>query len=138
MERYLTQYIAREDVSVIVVGKPLKMNGAPSETMRFVLPLVARLHRTYPSIEVVLYDERFTSAIAHRAMLDGGLRKMARRNRALVDKISATIILEDFPAAATTTPAEEKYRTISLSRAQSGSLELPRRKTTMEKERITP
>ena len=93
LERYLTQYIAREDVSVIVVGKPLKMNGAPSETMRFVLPLVARLH---PSIEVVLYDERFTSAIAHRAMLDGGLRKMARRNRALVDKISATIILEDF------------------------------------------
>jgi putative Holliday junction resolvase len=91
LERYLTQYIAREDVSVIVVGKPLKMNGAPSETMRFV-----RLHRTYPSIEVVLYDERFTSAIAHRAMLDGGLRKMARRNRALVDKISATIILEDF------------------------------------------
>ena len=80
LERYLTQYIAREDVSVIVVGKPLKMNGAPSETMRFVLPLVAR----------------FTSAIAHRAMLDGGLRKMARRNRALVDKISATIILEDF------------------------------------------
>ena len=96
LERYLTQYIAREDVSIIVVGKPLKMNGAPSETMRFVLPLVARLHRTYPSIEVVLYDERFTSAIAHRAMLDGGLRKMARRNRALVDKISATIILEDF------------------------------------------
>ena len=91
LERYLTQYIAREDVSIIVVGKPLKMNGAPSETMRFVLPLVARLHRTYPSIEVVLYDERFTSAIAH-----GGLRKMARRNRALVDKISATIILEDF------------------------------------------
>ena len=76
LERYLTQYIAREDVSVIVVGKPLKMNGAPSETMRFVLPLVARLHRTYPSIEVVLYDERFTSAIAHRAMLDGGLRKI--------------------------------------------------------------
>ena len=145
LERYLTQYIAREDVSVIVVGKPLKMNGAPSETMRFVLPLVARLHRTYPSIEVVLYDERFTSAIAHRAMLDGGLRKMARRNRALVDKISATIILEDFmsnntdnPAAATTTPAEEKYRTISLSQVQSSLLELPRRKTTMEKERITP
>ena len=90
LERYLTQYIAREDVSVIVVGKPLKMNGAPSETMRFVLPLVARL------LEAVLHDERFTSAIAHRAMLDGGLRKMARRNRALVDKISATIILEDF------------------------------------------
>lgn len=96
LERFLAQYIAREDVSIIVVGKPTKMNGAPSETMRFVLPLVARLHRTYPSIDVILYDERFTSVIAHRAMLDGGLRKMARRNRALVDKISATIILEDF------------------------------------------
>ena len=94
LERFLAQYIAREDVSIIVVGKPTKMNGAPSETMRFVLPLVARLHRT--SIDVILYDERFTSVIAHRAMLDGGLRKMARRNRALVDKISATIILEDF------------------------------------------
>ena len=136
MERYLTQYIAREDVSVIVVGKPLKMNGAPSETMRFVLPLVARLHRTYPSIEVVLYDERFTSAIAHRAMLDGGLRKMARRNRALVDKISATIILEDFMSSLRA--EQHRYPTFSLSRVQSCLLDLPRLKTTMEKERITP
>jgi len=96
LERYLAQYIARENVTTIVVGKPTQMNGAPSETMRFVQPLAARLRRAYPSIEVVLYDERFTSTIAHRAMRDGGLRKMARRNRALVDKISATIILEDF------------------------------------------
>ena len=138
LERYLTQYIAREDVSVIVVGKPLKMNGAPSETMRFVLPLVARLHRTYPSIEVVLYDERFTSAIAHRAMLDGGLRKMARRSSSKISCRAAAPNNTDNPAAATTTPAEEKYRTISLSRVQSSLLELPRRKTTMEKERITP
>lgn len=50
LERFLAQYIAREDVTTIVVGKPMKMNGAPSETMRFVLPLVARLHRTYPSM----------------------------------------------------------------------------------------
>lgn len=96
LERFLADYIAREEVATIVVGKPTQMNGAPSETMRFVQPLAARLRRAYPSIEVVLYDERFTSVIAHRAMRDGGLRKMARRDRALVDRISATIILEDF------------------------------------------
>lgn len=96
LERFLSQYIAREEVSTIVVGKPMRMNGTPSETMRFIQPLVARLRRNFPTVEVVLYDERFTSVLAHRAMLDGGLRKMARRDRALVDKISATIILEDY------------------------------------------
>lgn len=75
LERYLAQYIAREDVSVIVVGKPTQMNGAPSETMRYVQPLVGRLQRSHPAVEVVLYDERFTSVLAHRAMLDGGLRR---------------------------------------------------------------
>lgn len=99
LERYLAQYIAREEVSTIVVGKPTTMNGAPSETMRFVQPLAARLRRAYPAIEVVLYDERLTSVLAHRAMLDGGLRKTARRDRALVDKIAATIILEDYMAS---------------------------------------
>ena len=96
LERFLMQYAAREDVSAIVVGKPMRMDGSPSETMRFIRPLVARLRRCFPAIEVVLYDERFTSVIAHRAMLDGGLHKMARRDRALVDRISATIILEDY------------------------------------------
>ena len=96
LERFLMQYAAREDVSTIVVGKPMRMDGSPSETMRFIRPLVARLRRCFPAIEVVLYDERFTSVIAHRAMLDGGLHKMARRDRALVDRISATIILEDY------------------------------------------
>ena len=96
LERFLMQYAAREDVSTIVVGKPMRMDGSRSETMRFIRPLVARLRRCFPAIEVVLYDERFTSVIAHRAMLDGGLHKMARRDRALVDRISATIILEDY------------------------------------------
>lgn len=96
LERFLMQYAAREDVSTIVVGKPMRMDGSPSETMRFIRPLVARLRRCFPAIEIVLYDERFTSVIAHRAMLDGGLHKMARRDRALVDRISATIILEDY------------------------------------------
>ena len=96
LERWLAEYLSREDVSTIVVGKPMRMDGSPSETMRFIRPLVARLRRCFPAIEVVLYDELFTSVIAHRAMLDGGLHKMARRDRALVDRISATIILEDY------------------------------------------
>ncbi len=107
LERFLSQYIAREEVSVIVIGKPMRMNGAPSETMRYIQPLTARLRRNFPGVEVVLYDERFTSVIAHRAMLDGGLRKMARRDRALVDKISATIILEDYMSSRHREPAKD-------------------------------
>ena len=96
LERWLARYYADNDVSTIVLGKPTQMNGAPSETWRFVEPLAARLRRAYPDKEVVFYDERFTSVIAHRTMLDSGIGKMARRDRALVDKISATIILQGY------------------------------------------
>lgn len=96
LERWLAAYFAREEVSTIVVGKPTQMNGAPSETWRYVEPLVARLRRAWPDKEVVLYDERFTSVLAHRAMLDSGIGRMARRDKALVDKISATIILQGY------------------------------------------
>ena len=96
LERWLARYFADNDVSTIVLGKPTQMNGAPSETWRFVEPLAARLRRAYPDKEVVFYDERFTSVIAHRTMLDSGIGKMARRDRALVDKISATIILQGY------------------------------------------
>lgn len=99
LEKWLAQYMATESVSTIVVGKPMQPNGAPSETWRFVEPLVRRLKAAYPDKEVVLYDERFTSVLAHRAMLDSGIGKMARRNKALVDKISATIILQDYMAS---------------------------------------
>lgn len=96
LERWLARYFADNDVSTIVLGKPTQMNGTPSETWRFVEPLAARLRRAYPDKEVVFYDERFTSVIAHRTMLESGIGKMARRNRALVDKISATIILQGY------------------------------------------
>ena len=96
LERWLARYFADNDVSTIVLGKPTQMNGAPSETWRFVEPLAARLRRAYPDKEVVFYDERFTSVIAHRTMLVSGIGKMARRDRALVDKISATIILQGY------------------------------------------
>lgn len=96
LEAWLTKYFAREDVDTIVVGKPSRMDGTPSETWRYVEPLVARLRRAWPGKQVVLHDERFTSVLAHRAMLESGIGRMARRNKALVDKISATIILQSY------------------------------------------
>ena len=96
LERYLAAYFAKNEVDVIVLGKPSQMNGQPSETMRYIEPLAGRLRHAYPDKEVVLYDERFTSVMAHRAMLDSGIGKMARRDKALVDRISATIILQSY------------------------------------------
>lgn len=96
LERWLAAYFAREQVDVIVLGKPVRMDGAPSETWRYIEPLAGRLRRAWPDKEVTFYDERLTSVIAHRAMRDGGLGRMARRDRALVDRISATIILQGY------------------------------------------
>lgn len=96
LDRFLADYFSREDVTTIVLGKPQQMDGSPSETWRFIEPLSRRLKAAYPDKEVLFYDERFTSVLAHRAMIDGGMKKMARRDKAVVDKIAATIILEDY------------------------------------------
>lgn len=96
LEKFLADYFSKNDVDIIVVGKPSQMNGQPSETMRYIEPLVGRLRHAYPDKEVVLYDERFTSVMAHRTMLESGIGKMARRDKALVDRISATIILQSY------------------------------------------
>ena len=96
LEKYLADYFSKNEVDVIVLGKPSQMNGQPSETMRYIEPLAGRLRHAYPDKEVVLYDERFTSVMAHRTMLDSGIGKMARRDKALVDRISATIILQSY------------------------------------------
>ena len=96
LERWLADYFAREEVSTIVVGKPARMDGTPSDTWRFIEPLARRLQRTWPDKEVVFHDERFTSVLAHRTMLESGIGRMARRDKALVDKISATIILQSY------------------------------------------
>ena len=93
---WLKSYVEREDVELIVVGEPRQMNGEPSENMVRVEQFVNRWRRAMPAVPVELYDERFTSVLAHQSMLDGGLRKKARQNKALVDEISATIILEDY------------------------------------------
>ncbi len=96
LERYLADYFAENDVDIIVLGKPTQMNGAPSQTMRYIEPLAGRLRHAYPDKEVVLYDERFTSVLAHRTMLESGIGREARRDKALVDRISATIILQSY------------------------------------------
>ena len=96
LEKYLADYFSKNDVDIIVLGKPSQMNGQPSETMRFIEPLAGRLRHAYPNKQVVLYDERFTSVMAHRTILDSGIGKMARRDKALVDRISATIILQSY------------------------------------------
>ncbi len=96
LERFIADYLSREEVSTIVLGKPMQMNGEPSETWRYIEPLARRLLAAHPSVEVTFYDERFTSVLAHRAMIDGGMKKSDRRNKAVVDKIAATIILEDY------------------------------------------
>ena len=96
LERFIAEYMSREEVSTIVLGKPMQMNGENSETWRYIEPLARRLQAAHPTVEVTFYDERFTSVLAHRAMIDGGMKRMARRDKAVVDKIAATIILEDF------------------------------------------
>ena len=96
LERYLADYFAENDVDIIVLGKPTQMNGAPSQTMRYIEPLAGRLRHAYPDKEVVLYDERVTSVLAHRTMLESGIGREARRDKALVDRISATIILQSY------------------------------------------
>lgn len=96
LERWLATYFGANDVTTIVVGKPTQMSGAPSETWKKIEPLVARLKAKYPDKEVTLFDERFTSVLAQRTILESGIGRMARRNKALVDKVSATIILQGY------------------------------------------
>ena len=93
---YLQQYVVREQVERIVIGEPRQPNGQPSENLARVQQFVNRWRKAMPQIPIEYYDERFTSVLAHQAMLDAGLKKKARQDKALVDEISATIILEDY------------------------------------------
>jgi len=83
-------------VERIVIGEPRQPNGLPSENLQRVQQFVARWRKAVPTIPIEYYDERFTSVLAHRAMLEGGLKKKTRQDKGLVDEISATIILQDY------------------------------------------
>ena len=93
---WLQAYRVKEPLERIIIGEPRQPNGQPSENLQRVQQFVARWRKAVPEVPIEYYDERFTSVLAHQAMLDGGLKKKVRQDKGLVDEISATIILEDY------------------------------------------
>ena len=96
LTQWLKAYMASETVDRIVVGLPRDMRGRDSESMRWIEPGVRRLRASFPDMEVVWFDERFTSVIAHRSMIESGMKKSDRRDKAVVDTMAAAIILNDY------------------------------------------
>ncbi len=93
---YLKKYMEKEQVETIVIGEPKDFKNQPSDASRFIEPFVNRLRKSYKNKNIVRFDERFTSSMAHEAMLTGGLKKKKRQDKALVDTISATLILQSY------------------------------------------
>ena len=93
---FLMNYVQKEQVERIIIGHPKQMNNEDSENMKNIVPFMNQLKKKMPQMPVELVDERFTSVLAHQAMLTGGLKKKDRQNKALVDEISATIILQSY------------------------------------------
>ena len=93
---WLTDYIAREPVDEVVIGHPTQMNGEESESMNYIRPFMGVFKKRFPDKPLTMYDERFTSVLAHKAMIAGGMKKKARQDKAVVDKIAACIILEGY------------------------------------------
>lgn len=93
---FLKDYLKTEKVDQFVVGEPRQMNNAPSESEAFIAPFLVNLRMVFPNIPIARHDERFTSKMAVQSMVQGGMKKKQRRNKALVDEISATIILQDY------------------------------------------
>lgn len=93
---YLKKYAENEKVVRFVVGYPMNMDGAPSEAAKDVDVFLKQLAKAFPDVPVTLEDERFTSVLAHRAMIDGGMKAKDRRDKESVDKISAAIILQSY------------------------------------------
>ena len=94
--KFLIEYTNKENVERFIVGYPKQTNGRDSENLQRVKSFVGQLQKVLPNIPVTFYDERFTSVMAHKTMLDAGLNKKSRQNKALVDEISATIILQSY------------------------------------------
>ena len=93
---FLLNYIKQEQVECIIIGHPKQLNNEDSENMKNIIPFINRLKKILPDMPVQLVDERFTSVLAHQTMLAGGLKKKDRQDKALVDEISATIILQTY------------------------------------------
>lgn len=93
---FLTEYLQNEEVELFVVGKPKQMNNTESESEQFIQPFIKKLNSTFPKIPVIRIDERFTSKMASQSMIESGLKKKHRQNKALIDEISATLILQSY------------------------------------------
>lgn len=93
---YVKSYVTREQVDEIIVGLPKTLDGQPSESMRYIAPAINRLKKELPDIEIKFFDERFTSTLAHRAMIDSGVKKSDRRDKAAIDRMAAVIILNGY------------------------------------------
>ena len=97
VEKWLEHYVSKENVERIVVGYPVMLDGSESETIiRYIRPFVNRLTKIFPGIIIDIIDERYTSKLAVRAMVDGGMKKKDRRDKTNIDKLSATILLQDY------------------------------------------
>lgn len=96
LEAFLKDYISSEDVTDVIIGYPVTVNNLPSESVKYIDPFIARFRKVFPTVALHLADERFTSQIAMNAMIDGGVKKSGRRDKALVDRISASIILQSW------------------------------------------
>ena len=94
--RFLSEYFSREKVDRIVVGYPKQLDNTDSENMKYIKPFLSGFRKRFPDMPVEMYDERFSSVLAHKALIDGGDKKKQRQNKAIVDAISATIILQSY------------------------------------------
>lgn len=93
---FLKDYFSKENVNKVLIGEPKQMNGEPSESTPMIEKFVSDFKLAFPEMNVVRVDERFTSKMAFQAMIDSGLKKKQRQNKALVDEIAATILLQDY------------------------------------------
>lgn len=93
---FIADYLKTEEIEAFVIGYPVQMNNQPSESVTYVNPFIRKLRNKFPSVPVHLVDERYTSQMALRTMIDGGVKKKGRRNKSMIDKISASIILRSF------------------------------------------
>lgn len=93
---YLSDYFEKEKVAFIIVGEPKQMDNSPSESEILIKPFIEKLSANFPTIPIKRHDERFTSKMAFQSMLDSGMKKKQRKNKGLIDEISATIILQSY------------------------------------------
>jgi len=93
---FLKDYFSKENVNKVLIGEPRQMNGEPSQSAEIIDAFVSKFTKTFPEMKLVRVDERFTSKIAFQTMIDSGLKKKQRQNKALVDEIAATILLQDY------------------------------------------